>query len=203
MQVFTFAPKDCFGSNMYILTSNHDAAIIDPSVEFDDLRCVFNIEEFFVRYIILTHAHFDHMLAIESWVNNTSAQVVVGAQDAQSLNNPYLNCYKIFVGEDKGYSGDYISVSEGDKLVLGNADLKIIETPGHSIGSVSIAVRDKIFVGDVIFADGAVGRTDLPGGNYRLLIDSIKKISLFPKDTLIYSGHGRTHKVEELYKQKR
>lgn len=200
MQVFSFAPKDAFGSNMYILVNGGDAAVIDPSVEYDTISFSFDTESLNIKYIILTHAHFDHMLAIDSWVNSTSAKVIVGKNEVNSLNNSYLNCFRLFTGEDNGYAGEYTAVSNGDVLKLGDLALNVVETPGHSAGSISIFAEDKIFVGDVIFADGAIGRTDLPGGNYTELMESIRKISSYPQSTLIYSGHGRIHKVEEIRK---
>jgi glyoxylase-like metal-dependent hydrolase (beta-lactamase superfamily II) len=200
MQVFSFVPKYTFGSNMYIMVNGGNAAVIDPSVEYETVSLSFDIKSLDIKYVILTHAHFDHMLAIDSWVDSTSAKVIVGKNEADSLDNSYLNCYRQFTGKDNGYAGKYTAVSNGDTLKLGDLTLNVVETPGHTAGSISIFIDDKIFVGDVLFADGAIGRTDLPGGSYTELMKSIGKILSYPPSTLIYSGHGRIHKVEEIRK---
>ena len=151
-----------------------------------------------VKLIILTHAHFDHIIEIDSWAGGTGAKVLVGRADAPMLSDSNLNCYKSFMGMDKGYSGPYFAVCEGNSFGLGTESVEILETPGHSPGSISILAKDKIFVGDTVFADGGVGRCDLPGGDFLRLRQSIKKLLLLPPKTKVYSGHGRETTIEEI-----
>ena len=198
MRVFTFTPVKYFGSNTYILSSESEAVVIDPSVPFSEAEQLISSEALNVKYIILTHTHFDHMLTIDDWVLNTDAEVIVGEDDAYGLMDSYINCYRLFVNEDKGYFGKYRAVSENDKLFLGTESINIIKTPGHTKGSISIVADDKIFVGDVVFAEGGIGRTDLPGGDYQILAKSIEKIAAFPPQTIVYSGHGDLYTVNKL-----
>lgn len=198
MRVFTFSPKDYFGSNMYILDSDGCGAVIDPSVDYSDVKDMLEDKNIKIKYIILTHVHFDHIFSLDSWKENTEADVIVGKDEAPALKDPYLNCYKIFLRINKAYNGDYKTVKDGDLLQLGDNQLQIIETPGHSTGSISIFASDMLFVGDTVFAGNSVGRTDLPGGNTHKLYASINKLSLLPPDTTVYTGHGESTTVLEI-----
>ena len=93
-------PTHPFASNTYIISSNGEAAIIDPSVPFDN-----DYIDGKVKYIFLTHAHFDHMLEIDDWVEKTGATVLVGSNDIPALSDSNINCYRLFSGVDKGYYG--------------------------------------------------------------------------------------------------
>lgn len=198
MRVTTFTPSEYFGANMYVISCDGVGAVIDPSLSY------FKTKEFLenygleIKYIILTHAHFDHILEIDSWKNNTSADVIVGAFEESALRDSNLNCYKIFFNIDKKYNGPYITVKDGDLLKLGQKDIRIIETPGHSAGSISLFIDNNLFVGDTVFAANSVGRTDLPGGDIQKLYESINIIKSLPPETVVYPGHGPQTSVTEI-----
>lgn len=199
MQILRFFPKDRFGSNMYVIEESGEAAVIDPSVEY--LRVKNALSDAGIsnlRYIILTHAHFDHFFAINSWKSNTEATVIVGEKDKDALNDSTLNCYKLFLQIDMGYSGEFVAVNNGDRLPIGNTAFTVIETPGHTKGSVSLLISNKLFSGDTVFSKYSYGRTDLPGGNYYELMETIEKIKRLSSDTVIYPGHGNTFTVNDL-----
>ena len=195
MKIEVFTPKHTFGSNMYVLTVGEDLAVIDPSVHYNEVK---NRLSGRVKYIIITHAHFDHILSIDSWVENTEATVIVGCGDAVALSDAALNCYLAFYGQNKGYFGPYKTVREGEVLTLGNEEMRIIETPGHSRGSISILTKDALFVGDVVFAGGGYGRVDLPYGDFSTLLASIKKLRNLDGNIKVYSGHGAPTDVFEI-----
>jgi len=199
MEVLTFTPIDYFGSNTYLISSGAEAAVIDPSVSVERTLDFFSDGTRVLKYIILTHAHFDHICEIDGWTRKfPHATVVVGAGDKDMLSDSYLNCYKIFTGADKGYYGEYITVSDGDVLQLGGEKLTVMETPGHTTGSISILTRDAIFVGDTVFSEGGVGRCDLPSGNFYLLRESVDKILNLPYDVAVYCGHGPAARLKEI-----
>lgn len=198
MQISTFAPTDYFGSNMYIISSGDFAIVVDPSIEYKKLSEVLDKEGLSVKFVVLTHPHFDHMLEVDGWIKNTSARLIVGKEAAQALSDSTLNCYRLFFGENKGYFGEYTCVCDGEVLTIGDLSIKIIETPGHSPGSISLYFDGNVFVGDVVFAGGGVGRVDLPGGDSVKLRESINKIAALPQNTVIYSGHGPSTTVREL-----
>lgn len=198
MEVLTFCPREYFGSNTYLIFSGNECAVVDPSVSYSKLDSLIKEKGCALRYVILTHAHFDHMLEIDSWVNGNDAQVLVGKGDVPMLSNAYYNCYKTFLGIDKGYFGHFIAVNEDDAFDLGGEKISFIETPGHTLGSVSVLIGDAVFVGDTVFADGGVGRCDLPWSDSSLLDGSIAKLLKLPVDIAVYSGHGKKTTVKNI-----
>ena len=198
MIVFSFVPKDYFGSNMYIVKSGNEGVVIDPSVSYSHVCQVLDDENIKIKYILITHAHFDHFLEIESWVKGTQAEVIVGEADSPALSDSKLNCYWQFMRVDRGYIGQHTSVKDGESIKFGNSELKIIETPGHSRGSISFFGDGELFVGDVLFAGGGFGRVDLPGADYRVLMQSIKKLLALPKETRVNCGHGEQTSIFQL-----
>ena len=190
MRVLKFTPTKRFGSNTFVLISGSEAVVIDPSVEYSKIRELVSAESIKFKYIILTHAHFDHMLEIDSWVANTSADVIVGEGDAPALSDSYANCYKLFSNFDTGYFGSYKTVKSGDVLPFGDIKLTVIETPGHSRGSISLCDDGILFVGDTLFYGGGYGRTDLPGSDEAALFSSIKRICSLNGNKMVYCGHG-------------
>ena len=189
MQIHTFF-RGGYASNSYFLVTDSEACIIDPSIGYDDVLRYLGGNMPNVKYIILTHAHFDHMLDISDWKEKTGATVIVGKDCAAALSDPYLNLFRPFLRKNEGYFGDYQTVSDGDELTLSGENFKFIETPGHQAGAIAILSGKYCFVGDTVFAYGGVGRTDLPGSDHTDLIRSIKKIAALPEDTVIYPGHG-------------
>ena len=195
MNILRFDTVYPFGSNCYMLESCGEAAIIDPSAPYDSIISKLSYKDVSFKYIILTHAHFDHMLCIDDWVKCTGATVITGVGEGSALSDATRNCYKIFGKIDRGYYGEYVEVGEGDVLTIGDETVSIISTPGHTIGSITLCTQDAIFVGDCIFSKNSYGRTDLPGGNYTDLIHSISKILSFPPETDVYPGHGPKTKI--------
>ena len=185
-------PTHAFAANTYVISSNGEYAVIDPTVPYDSLGISGR-----VKYIFLTHGHFDHMLEIDDWVRKTSATVLIGEKDMPALADSHINCYYAFSGIDKGYHGDATPVKEGDVFRLGDEIITVMECPGHTIGSVTLLCDGKAFVGDTVFAGGGFGRCDLPTGDFSELRRSIFKILALPLDTVLYPGHGGTTKVKE------
>ena len=184
-----------YASNCYILSSMGECCIIDPTVPYSP-----ELLDGELKYIILTHCHFDHILEINSWKNNTGASVLVSAEDGKALSDPDINCYRFFLGENKGYFGEYTEIFDGDEIALGDEKIKVMACSGHTKGSIALLLGEKCFVGDTVFAGGGYGRFDLPGGNYAELCDSINKIISLDKDTVLYCGHGFKTTVGE-YKE--
>ena len=190
MNVLLFKQDYHFASNMYLIFSGNDAAIIDPSLKYSFASQAIEENRLTVKYIIVTHAHFDHMLEIEEWVEKTGGKVIVGREDARALSDAGLNCYRKFFHKEKGYFGKYTAVDEGDRLWLSDEELSVITTPGHTPGSISLKTHDLLFSGDAIFAEGAFGRYDLPGGDAYQLKMSIDKLCKLNGELTVYPGHG-------------
>ncbi len=174
-----------FAANTYLLTVGREAAVVDPTVPYSRDVC-----DKTVKYILLTHAHFDHILEVDSWQEGTGASVIVLDAERDALSDPMRNCFKLYDGTDRGYFGDAVSVSDGDTLPLGGEVIRVISCPGHTIGSAAYIIGSSAFVGDTVFERGGFGRYDLPTGSLVMLKDSIRKLISLPDDTILYPGHG-------------
>ena len=183
-----------FAANTYLISSGCEYAIVDPTAPYE--RGLVSGE---VRYILLTHAHFDHILEVEGWATS-GAQVIILSDEAMALSDPMRNCFKLYNGSDNGYFGQVTAVKDGDTLPLGDTEIKVIATPGHTIGSAIYLVEDVAFVGDTVFEGGGFGRYDLPTGNLVMLRESIRRITALPDKTHLLPGHGGATTVKQ-YKQ--
>ena len=187
MKVLTFEPEIPYGSNTHVIISHGEAIVVDPSIGYPKLAAALT-EPVVIKSVLLTHAHFDHFLEIESY-SEKKIPVFVGSADAVALGNSRLNCYMQFSHRDIGFFGEATELSEGDKITVGGEELTVMETPGHTPGSISL-YHDKILIsGDLIFLGGGFGRYDLPGGDYGALIESLGRISRLPAETKVYTGH--------------
>ena len=194
MKISTKRSSYSYGSNAYLLESGGEYALIDPSITPDEAD--FDLSK--LKYVIITHTHFDHIIFVDRWVNETGARLLLGLNDEMGLSDPEINCYKRVLGMDKGFLLPFTTLKEGDNVSLGEEKISVLETPGHTKGSISLVVDGSIFVGDVLFANRAYGRYDLPGGDFRRLMDSIKKILSLPTEYKIYPGHGPETTVDKL-----
>ncbi|WP_416149381.1 MBL fold metallo-hydrolase [Salipaludibacillus sp. HK11] len=172
--------------------SNH-ALMVDPGGDEERLFDWLNDQGLSISAIILTHAHFDHIGAVEAVRKKYGCPVYVHKLEDQWLVDPQLNGSGLFSGIDEinANKADYHFPNEGP-FQLEGFECELFETPGHSPGSVSFYFPEErvIFSGDVLFR-GGVGRTDLPGGNQDTLMDTIhEKMLKLPDETVVANGHG-------------
>ena len=140
--------KHAFAANTYLISSCGEVAVVDPTVCYSDVRLVAK-----PKYVLLTHAHFDHILEINSW-KEAGAEVVISETESGALSDPTRNCYRLFYGTSDGYFGEVHTVNEGDTLALGDDTVEVISVPGHTSGSVIYKIGDIAFVGDTVFDGG-------------------------------------------------
>ena len=177
--------------NCYIVINeqNKEAVIFDPGAEAGKIMNYINENELKVVAIVLTHGHADHIGALDKVRTQTGAQVYVHEGDAQMLTNAAKNLSS-FIGAERVYKPAEHFVNDGDWLELGGMKFYVLHTPGHTKGGCCYHVEDHLIAGDTIFCE-SIGRTDLPGGSYPLIIKSItEKIISLPPQTKIYPGHG-------------
>lgn len=198
MDIYNFKSDLPYGANTYVIASEGEYAIIDPAASPQKILSALKISFQDFRYIILTHAHFDHTLFIDEWQAGTKLPVTVSEGDEPMLRDSYLNCYEIFFGIKRVYSKEIVTVADKDILPLGNTALKIHTVPGHTKGSILVEADNALFSGDTVFAGQSYGRCDLPTGNFEELKKSIAKIHLFPCDMTVYPGHGEKTKISEV-----
>lgn len=177
-------------TNCYIVSRDGKAVIIDPADDFSYLQV--SCEELGARpcAVLLTHGHFDHILAAKSLRDEFQIPVYCGAQEKALLEDPSLNLSKNF-GLSYEITPDHLC-SDDEEIQLLDRTWKVITTPGHTAGSVSYLVKEEevLFSGDTLF-EGTFGRTDLPTSSTAAIVDSItKKLFALPDDTMVYPGHG-------------
>ncbi len=187
-------------TNTYILVDEDTncGIIIDPADETELLLNYIEKESINLKYIILTHGHFDHVGAAAPLKRKTGAKIVINKKEIETLKSVPLQA-RLFGLSPPEVPAPDIFVEEGDTINCGEIQLKVIETPGHSPGGISLYnEKEKIlFSGDALFRR-SIGRTDLPGGNFEILIRSIKeKLLTLPGDVKVYSGHEEPTTIEE------
>ncbi len=178
-----------WGSNCYLLCSEGEAYVIDPSPSADAILRHAADAGVRIRAILLTHGHFDHVLSAKTLHNKTGAPVMIHHADAEMLQDGNKNAYSAFFGQDRSFGKADSLLDDGDILPLGNEVLTVMHTPGHSPGSCCFITDGFIITGDTIFAEG-YGRVDLYGGNMQTLISSLRTLAKLPRGLTIYPGHG-------------
>lgn len=185
------------GVNCYILgcEDTKEAAIIDPGDNADEIIKVIHEEGLNPGFIINTHAHFDHVGGVKTIQEHFKIDFFLHKEDLFLIDNVSEQATAFGLNPIPKPEVDKF-VNNGDKISLGNKVINVIHTPGHSPGCVCYHIDNNVFVGDTMFA-GSIGRTDLPGGSYETLINSIKK-RLFPlgDSTIVYPGHGPSTTIE-------
>lgn len=183
-------------TNCYICSEDKCGFVVDPAADAERIYDEINSLELNIKYIIITHAHFDHIEAAEQLKELTGAEIVVSETDFIALNDSTLNLADAF-GALVPYINADISVKDGETISFDGFTLKFIMTPGHTQGSMCILVNDKIlFSGDTLFAL-SVGRTDFPGGNFKSITESVKKLFTLDDGIKVYPGHNDTTSIGE------
>ncbi|NLW57100.1 MAG: MBL fold metallo-hydrolase [Firmicutes bacterium] len=186
--------------NTYLLWDEEtlEAVCLDPGGPVQEIFTELEKEKLNLKYIVLTHGHYDHILGVNALKAATKAPVLIHSADAAMLANPALNLSNLF-GTEVTLSADRL-LTDGEILCLGAKMIKVEHTPGHSPGSISLTLPGLIFAGDLLFA-GSIGRTDLPGGDQETLRHSLSKLLKYPNETRVFPGHGPDTMIgrEKLY----
>ncbi|MEI8191224.1 MAG: MBL fold metallo-hydrolase [candidate division NC10 bacterium] len=188
IQTFVVGPLQ---SNSYLVVDerSRQAAVIDPGMESESVLEAVRREGLRVESLIITHGHFDHIFSSAAFKAETGAQVIMHPDDVPLLLEMPETARFFGFKAPTPPQPDRL-VREGDVIKVGDLALRVLETPGHTPGGISLCMDDAVFVGDTLFA-GSVGRTDLRGGSLDALLRSIRtRLLTLPDWTVVYPGHG-------------
>lgn len=165
------------------------AVIIDPGDESSKIISILEETHLTPEKILITHGHFDHLSAANSLKEKYEIPILIHQADKIFAENASVQA-SMFGMEDPGNVAPDVLLKDSDLIQVGTLQIEVIHTPGHSPGNVTYKIGSDLFVGDLIF-QSSIGRTDLPGGDYNQLIQSVEeKIFVFPDDFIIHPGHG-------------
>lgn len=180
-----------FASNCYIVgaESNKEGMIIDPGAEANKILGKVEDLGLEIKFIVLTHAHIDHIGALKEVKDATDAEFAVHTDDAKSLQMKPPAYVAPFFPPKNPPPPDRL-LKGGDSIDIGDLRFLVLHTPGHSPGCICLLGEGVVFSGDTLFNFG-IGRTDFPGGSYSQIMDSIHtKLMILPDNTIVYPGHG-------------
>lgn len=186
------APIGLYATNCYIITDTvtglsaaADCAVFNT--DFERLLRRAGVEK--LEYILLTHGHFDHICGVKDLKEKYGGKICISEADAACLSDEYKSLNARMGFAEQGLTEADILLHDGDIITLGETKINVLATPGHTAGSVCFVTDNEIFSGDTLFRL-SVGRTDLPGGNGRNLMNSLKKIAEITGERRVYPGHG-------------
>ena len=185
------------GTNCYILISaaTKKALVIDPGAEAQRIKEAADQAGADIAYILNTHGHWDHISGNIEMKNLTKAPLLIHELDAPRLSNAALSGALSFGGDGQGGQAER-QLKEGDIISVGDLELSIIHTPGHTPGCICLLCEDLLFTGDTLF-QLSVGRTDLAGGDESALMKSlVEKISHLDPSLQVLPGHGPASRLD-------
>jgi hydroxyacylglutathione hydrolase len=166
-----------------------EGLFIDPSDNADDLLREAKANGIHqIKYIVNTHCHVDHVMGNAEMKKKTRAKIVIHEEDAPYLTRTPPDLLVMFRATQSPPAD--LLVKEGDLIKVGKVEIKVLHTPGHSPGGISLYMDGMVFTGDTLFV-GSVGRTDFPGSSWDVMEASIrKKLYTLPNDTIVFPGHN-------------
>ena len=186
-------------TNCYIVSCSEtkEALIIDPGFEekkdAEEVLKEVKQQNLQVKYIVNTHGHPDHIGGNRIIKEATNARILIHEYDAPMLTDAARKLPRLFGLHTMSPPADK-TLHEGDLIQAGKTTLRVLHTPGHSKGSISLLGDNVIFTGDTLFA-GSIGRYDLPGASYKEIMHSIKRLATLPEHVKVYPGHGPTSTI--------
>ena len=186
-------PLGAYQTNCYIVQNGANCVIIDPGYEPDTILRFLQGRNLTADAILLTHGHFDHVGAVEKLVEATGCTLWMSEGDWSQKRNP-ITAYFYPIA-----NCDFTEVQfceEGEDIPAAGLSFSVMATPGHTHGSVCYRYGDALFSGDTLFA-GSCGRTDLPGGNWATIQESLRRLAELPENLTVYPGHGEATTIEK------
>jgi glyoxylase-like metal-dependent hydrolase (beta-lactamase superfamily II) len=191
MKIKTFVEGPIDANNYLIIDEkSNEAVLIDCSSARQEFVDEIKSNGVNLKYILLTHGHFDHLLGVDTFKQLFNVDTYVSEADMEQVNL-VPNMMQMFLGMSAPKINSINRfVKDGDEFTIGDIKIKAISTPGHTQGGTSYLIGDKVFSGDTLFR-ASVGRTDLPGGDFKKLLHSVKeKLFTLPESVEVFPGHG-------------
>ena len=188
IQGFVTGPLE---TNTYLIADRAagEALVVDPGGDPGEILEFLAKERLRCRNIVNTHGHFDHVSGNRALKSATGASLLIHEGDEPMLAEASTHARHFLLHAENSPPPD-ILLADQEELRVGSVLLRVVHTPGHSPGGITLVAKGAAFCGDLVF-HGSVGRTDLPGGSERVLLDSIRRqIMTLPDDTVLYPGHG-------------
>ena len=187
-------------TNCYILADeiSKECIVVDPAGEAEKIIYMIKILNVKLKYIYLTHCHGDHIGAVNEVKKSLGGKILIHRIESENLNNPETNL-SWYIGMNPIKLEADSRVDDGDLIHIGDIELKVLHTPGHTNGSSCLYCEKEklVFTGDTIFR-GTWGRTDLPTGRLEDIMNSItNKLMSLPEKTICYPGHGKSTLIKE------
>lgn len=178
-------------ANCYLVfDDNKNGFLIDPVYPGGKIENYIDTNKINIEFILLTHTHFDHVLGLDYFKDKLKVKVYASEDSKNIADDPDYNL-------SRGYCDLTVNIDQylKDQEEFSKYKIKAIKTPGHSLDSMSYMINDHIFSGDTLF-NLSIGRSDFPGGNYNILINSIKdKLFIYDDQTKVHPGHGESTSI--------
>ena len=185
--------------NCYLVKTEKVALVIDAGYYSKEAEDFLNENYDKERVILLTHAHFDHIGGALDLRENCGVKIAIGEKENAFLSDSKVNLSHLFGANLKPFTADVL-LADGEILKIGDLEIKVIHTPGHTLGGVCYLIDNVLFSGDTLF-NQSVGRTDFPTGDFNTLSASIRRLYELDDDISVLSGHGDATKIgiEKIY----
>jgi len=182
-------PVGMLETNCYIVTDEETrkCAIIDPGAESNTILDYIESNNLTPVAVFLTHGHFDHCMVLDTVLEATGVPAYINEKEVGKTGQKAMHKVK---GNDK-----LSYYAEGDVMSVGNLELTVLDTPGHSPGSVTLKCKDVLFTGDTLFC-GDCGRTDLAGGSRKLILQSLRRLAELDGNFEVYPGHEESSTLD-------
>ena len=184
-------------TNCYFLTddASRETIIVDPAAQAQKILDELRQQNLKPVLVVLTHAHFDHMMALKELLDALRVPFCLHKMDAPALSDPVLNLSRELLHRDLLCPPPDRLLEEGDVLCAGESRLTVLHTPGHTPGSICLIGEDALISGDTLFRQG-MGRTDFPGGSMEDMMTSLARLAALPGDYRVLPGHMHPSTLE-------